>query len=369
MTKSKDDRDYLEEYFNLMLEIYGEIPDLEDIKQYIAVNYVNRGWVHLIRPVYSKEIFVFINEKEWNDFNRRRRKKAIRKREEIKKETDKFYLAFLLRGETEDLKAIKSYIMEKYVSTGKVELIICEYSKDKRYIVEESTWRNYTNVMKKRTVTETKKILPEGTSKAVALVVSARQHGNCYDFAEFVLDKLKAAGIKTELINFYDYQIMPCQGCNYECVQKFNPEKGVNIECPIEDDVKTIWEKVWNANILFLFIPTYAGLPPALWVAFCQRQQGILEKPPEEELENSTVCAVVLASPHWSGIGERTPSIIADEIKNMGGEIAGFEIINNAGFETENLFGKLINEVEIQRRLEFLVARALKILFSNNSIQ
>lgn len=73
------------------------------------------------------------------------------------------------------------------------------------------------------------------------------------------------------------------------------------------------------------------------------------------------VSAVVLASPQWSGIGERTPSIVADQIKNMDRRVAGFEVINNAGFETENLFGRLINEKEIKRRLEFLADRTLKV--------
>jgi len=109
--------------------------------------------------------------------------------------------------------------------------------------------------------------------KAVALVVSARERGNCYDFAQFMLERLAAAGIKTELINFYDYQITPCQNCHYECVQKFDPKKGINAECPIQDDVRSTWKKIWNAEILVLFVPTYGGLPSASWIAFTQRQQ------------------------------------------------------------------------------------------------
>ena len=101
-------------------------------------------------------------------------------------------------------------------------------------------------------------------------------------------------------------------------------------------------------HFLLLFVPTYGGLPPALWVAFTQRQQGILEKPSEKEQKNFVVSAVALASPQWSGIGERTPSIVADQIKNMDRKVAGFEIVNNAGFKTENLFGELINEEEIR---------------------
>jgi multimeric flavodoxin WrbA len=42
--------------------------------------------------------------------------------------------------------------------------------------------------------------------KAIALVVSAREHGNCYDFARFTLDVLHNNDVETELINFYDHQ-------------------------------------------------------------------------------------------------------------------------------------------------------------------
>ena len=197
--------------------------------------------------------------------------------------------------------------------------------------------------------------------KALGLVVSARKQGNCYDFARFVLDRLEAAGIETELVNFYDYRITPCQHCAYECLQRFDPQKGVDVPCPIDDDVRTIWEKTWAADILFLFVPNYGGLPPALWNAFSQRQQALGREAPVEKLKKSVVSAMVLAAPHLSSGAQWTPSIMADEVKCMGRKVAGFEVINNAGFETEYLFGRLINEKEIQRRLEFLADRTLKV--------
>ena len=197
----------------------------------------------------------------------------------------------------------------------------------------------------------TAKVVPV---KAVALVVSARKKGNCYDFAQYILDILEKKGITTELINFFEYNISPCH-CTYECLQSFDLEKKGNADCPIKDDVPLIWEKAWAADILFIFVPTYGGLPPAPWIAFTQRRQAL--KAPEPR--KSVVSAVVLASPHCSEIPEFTPLIIAEEIKFMGKTIAGFEIINNAGYGTENLFGGLINEKEIQRRLEFLIDRTL----------
>lgn len=157
------------------------------------------------------------------------------------------------------------------------------------------------------------------------------------------------------------YQITPYQHCAYECVQRWDPQKGVDAPCPIDDDVRTIWEKAWAADILFLFVPNYGGFPPALWVAFSQRSQAYSREAPVEKLKKSVVSAVVLAAPHWSTGTQWTPSVMSDEVKGMGRKVAGFEVINNAGFETENLFGGLINEKEIQRRLEFLADRTLKI--------
>jgi multimeric flavodoxin WrbA len=198
------------------------------------------------------------------------------------------------------------------------------------------------------------------TMKALALVVSARKHGNGYDFARFIVDRLEAAGVETELANFYDYRITPCERCAYECLQRRDPQEGVAAPCPIDDDVRTLWEKAWAATILFLFVPTYGGLPPALWVAFSQRAQGFFRERPVETLRKSVVSAVVLASPHGAEGAEWTSAIMANEIKHMGRRVAGFEVINNAGFETDNVFGRLINEEEIQRRLTFLVDRTLK---------
>ena len=134
--------------------------------------------------------------------------------------------------------------------------------------------------------------------KAIALVVSARPRGNCYDFAEFVLQRLQTSAVETELVNFHDYQITPCQRCAYECIQHIDPNKGVDAPCPIQDDVRPIWEKTWTAEILFLFIPNYGGLPPALWFAFSQRVQGFYRQAPFEKLKRSVVSAVILAAPH-----------------------------------------------------------------------
>lgn len=178
--------------------------------------------------------------------------------------------------------------------------------------------------------------------KATALVVSARKRGNCRDFAQFVLDRLQASDIETELVNFYDYQIIPCQHCDYECLQKDGGKS-----CPIHDDVRLIWEKTWASEILFLFIPNYGGLPPALWFAFSQRAQGFFREAPLGKLKQSTLSAVVLAAPHQSGGAPWILSFIGDEVKNMDRKVIGFEVINPPEFKAEYTFDRLISEVEI----------------------
>jgi multimeric flavodoxin WrbA len=197
--------------------------------------------------------------------------------------------------------------------------------------------------------------------KAIALVVSARKRGNCYDFAQFVLDRLQASGTETELVNFHDYQIVPCQRCDYECIQHLDPLKGVDAPCPIADDVRRIWEKTWAAEILLLFIPNYGGLPPALWFAFSQRIQGFYRTAPLEKLKRSVVSAVVLAAPHQSSGAPWILSLLGDEVKGLDRKVAGFEIINPTEFEIEYTFDRLINEQEIQRRLAFLTDRTLTV--------
>ena len=197
--------------------------------------------------------------------------------------------------------------------------------------------------------------------KAIALAVSARKDGNCFDFAQFVLNRMHANGLETELVNFYDYQIAPCQKCSYECLRHSDPQKGVDAACPVDDDVRLIWEKIWSSEILFLFIPNYGGMPPALWFAFTQRAQAFFRQAPVEKLNHSVVSAVVLAAPHQSSGAPWILSFMGDEVKDMNRKVAGFEIINPAEFEIDYTFDGLINEKEIQRRLEFLADRTLQV--------
>ena len=103
-----------------------------------------------------------------------------------------------------------------------------------------------------------------------AFVCSARERGNCYDLTEFVMKRLRTKGVETEIINAYDCEITPCSHCRYEC---FEAPKS----CPIHDDVPEIWRRLKEAEGVVLAIPTYYGMPSALFKSLIERAQGVLD--------------------------------------------------------------------------------------------
>ena len=70
---------------------------------------------------------------------------------------------------------------------------------------------------------------------------------------------------------------------------------------------------------------------------------------------------MVLAAPHQSSGAPWLLSFIGDEVKDPERKVAGFEVINPTEFDIEYTFDRLINQPEIQCRLEFLADRTLKV--------
>jgi multimeric flavodoxin WrbA len=177
---------------------------------------------------------------------------------------------------------------------------------------------------------------------------------------------MEKKGVETEFVNLCDYDVKPCQNCDYECLAWVNPESGRKEyrECPVKDDVESVWRKVWKADVFVMFVPTYGGVPPALYVAFTQRYQSLWRKAPaKKELSKKVIAAVVLASPDGAMGGELTPAIVSGELRghiSLGYRLGGFEVVNNSGYKTNNVRGRLIEEKEIQNRLAFLTDRILE---------
>jgi len=191
--------------------------------------------------------------------------------------------------------------------------------------------------------------------KVVAFVLSARQRGNCYNIAELMLNYLKTKGVETEILNAYDYRITPCSHCNYEC---FKAPKN----CPIQDDVPKIWEKLRAANGVILAIPTYYGMPSALFKAFIEREQGILDWVNSEfrDLEGvwkgKTVVIIVVSN----GGGEKVKNIVREYFP-FGIKIIA-EVFSYTKYKTFGYKGDLTQNSQVISRAKYLADDMYRLL-------
>lgn len=109
--------------------------------------------------------------------------------------------------------------------------------------------------------------------RALGLVFSARQEGNCYECVNYCLQQFKEKIIETHIISLSKYKILPCSNCKYECFSE--RIKGSKETCPIEDDLPKVYKEFENANIIIFGIPTYVGHVPALYRVWEERSLGI----------------------------------------------------------------------------------------------
>ena len=61
-------REYLSEMFNFACILRGEVKHIEEIKEYIVREYVEKGLVKLIRPTYDKTEIYILTEAEWKKY-------------------------------------------------------------------------------------------------------------------------------------------------------------------------------------------------------------------------------------------------------------------------------------------------------------
>ena len=70
----KNRREYLSEIFNFACVLRGEVKYLEEIKEYIVQEYVDKGVVKLIRPTYDKEEIYIATDDEWKEYQKLKEK-------------------------------------------------------------------------------------------------------------------------------------------------------------------------------------------------------------------------------------------------------------------------------------------------------
>jgi len=51
-----------------------------------------------------------------------------------------------------------------------------------------------------------------------------------------------------ECFSIYDYHIEPCHYCDYQCFYQD--------DCKIDDDIKLLYEKCFNADLIIFSLPT-----------------------------------------------------------------------------------------------------------------
>ena len=72
--KSGEGNQYLSELFNFSCVLRGEVKYLEKIKEYIIIEYVEKGLVKLIRPTYDKKEIYLLTDEEWDEYQKLKKK-------------------------------------------------------------------------------------------------------------------------------------------------------------------------------------------------------------------------------------------------------------------------------------------------------
>jgi len=81
--------------------------------------------------------------------------------------------------------------------------------------------------------------------KILSITATKRRNGNSIQAIKYISKKLSA---ENETVNLAEFDIEPCKAC-YACLY--------GVECKIEDEVYTIYDKLRNAEVLLIVSPTY----------------------------------------------------------------------------------------------------------------
>jgi Multimeric flavodoxin WrbA len=108
--------------------------------------------------------------------------------------------------------------------------------------------------------------------KVVALNASPRLVGNTSNILNEVLDEIEKAGIETEQIHLYSFDMVPCNDCR-SCEMRGDGR------CILEDDaLNEIVDAIRQADGLILASPCYYGACSTMMKLFMERAGMILEK-------------------------------------------------------------------------------------------
>jgi multimeric flavodoxin WrbA len=103
--------------------------------------------------------------------------------------------------------------------------------------------------------------------KVIAINGSPRKNRNTAQLLQNALEGAKNAGAETEFIHLYDLNYSGCKSC-FACKRQHSKNYG---KCGLEDDLKFLFEKIENADVLLLGSPIYFGSITAEMRAFLER--------------------------------------------------------------------------------------------------
>jgi hypothetical protein len=69
-TNEETKKEYLSELFNFACVLRGEVKYLEEIKGYIVTEYVEKGLIKLIKPIYEKDKIYLVTSEEWEEYQK-----------------------------------------------------------------------------------------------------------------------------------------------------------------------------------------------------------------------------------------------------------------------------------------------------------
>jgi multimeric flavodoxin WrbA len=194
--------------------------------------------------------------------------------------------------------------------------------------------------------------------KALGIAFSARKRGNCLNCVEYVLRELKEQGFETAVINAYDYEIRSCSHCNYECFAR--ELRGKDEKCLIQDDVPRIYNKIKEADIIILGVPTYGGRPASLYCAFQERAQELITKNYKEFQKTmlDKIMALIVIGNIPAGGDFAYHAVVLDH--RDWNYAPPSLLLQSAEYGQRSICGTLIEDETVRDRLDNLVKLILK---------
>lgn len=148
-------------------------------------------------------------------------------------------------------------------------------------------------------------------------IVTGRHNGNSEILVKEALLACQEEGAEVELINLFDYNILPCTGCEVCTMSMGNVAmgKGEYTGCVLKekDDMDKLITEMQTCNGLIIGVPTYDLMPSTVYTRFTHRflayeaafllKIGKMKEDPNQGLcPNCHSDLIMRGDKHWDGI-------------------------------------------------------------------